>query len=158
MGKLDTQAHTYTADSGLVIPLLFVNAMLIAAIQSDLTGQPKPPIVTVELAGRQQREENTDDPEYVERITEWRSAQKIKTMRSLFALGTNIPADPQWVRDYGSLMPDQSAQALRVFWLLTRLTNDESGELLEAIMSQSMPTEKGLELAGARFPSDDQRN
>lgn len=158
MGKLNTQARTYTADSGLCIPLQFVNAMLIAAIQADLTGQPKPPIVVVNLAGREQREENTDNPEYIERIDEWRSAQKIKTMRSLFALGTNIPADPEWVRDYGSLMPDNSAQSLRVFWLLTRLTNEEAGELLEAIMSQSIPTEKGLELAAVRFPSDDQRD
>lgn len=158
MGKLDTQARTFATDGGLTIPLLFVNAMLIASIQSDISDKPKPPRVKVDLAGQSRYEENTDDPEYVERIDEWRSAQKIKTMRSLFALGTNIPPDAAWIAEFGSLMPDQSPQSLRVFWLLTQLTNDEAGELLEAIMSQSMPTEKGLELSAARFQSGDQRD
>ena len=158
MGKTDTSARTYTSDNGLVIPIIFVNAMLIASIQTDTTGQPKPPRIKVNVAGSERYEENTDDPEYVERIAEWRSAQKMKTMRSVIALGTTIPADPAWVAEFGSIMPDQSPQALRVFWLLSQLSNDEAGELFEAIMSQSMPTEKGLELSGARFPSDDQRD
>lgn len=155
MGKLDVENRTYTAESGLVIPLKKISYMLIGAAQTDQTGMPTPPILEVSIAGSKRVMENPDDPGYKDRLRDWNNAQNMRLMRLVFAQGTNIPADPQWVDEMQGFIPNPTPTNVRVYWLFTQLTDDESQELFEAIMSMTLPTEKGMTAANDRFQGND---
>lgn len=155
MGTLNIEERTYTADCGIVIPLLPVSAMMIAAMQSDLTDHPKPPVVEVQLGGQKRLIENADDPAYLERTKQWADDRDMKMIRFMLATGTNLTPDKEWIDRMESFIPNPTPDNLRVYWLMSRLTTEETNDLFEKIMSITMPTEKGIALSSERFPRED---
>lgn len=156
MGKLNTVDKTWTTDGGIVLPLTKVPAVLIATAQTDLTGQPKPPIIQVEIAGRKQSEENTADPEYLLRIEEWRGERNVRLMRTVLAFGVkNIEPDPAWIEEYGNFLPNGTKTNMRVYWIMSILSDEEATQIVEDIIGMSQVTPKGLTAAAETFPSDD---
>lgn len=154
MGTLNTEDRTYTADSGIVIPLVPVPYLLIAAMQTDMTDHPRPPVVEVKLGSQTRVVENADDPAFLERVKEWDNSRNMTMIRFVLALGTNLQPEFDWTERMAAFVPNPTADNMRVYWLLSKLGNGEANDLFEKIMSMTAPTEKGIAAAADRFPSD----
>lgn len=157
MGKIDIENKTYTTSRGLVIEMFPISGMAVAALRSDQTGKPLPPITEVSIAGNKRMMENADDPTYKERIGDWENERNMQMMRYVFAKGTNIPAPPKWVEEMAIFFPNPTPVNLRVYWLFEQLDISETTELMDGIMSLTMPTESGMALARDRFQSEGER-
>lgn len=153
MGTLNTEEKTYTTDSGIVIPLVPVPYLLIAAMQTDMTDHPRPPVVEVTLGTQKRVVENADDPTFLERVKEWDNARNMAMIRFVLAVGTNLPPEFDWVERYAAFVPNPTADNMRVYWLLSKLGNDEANDLFEHIMAMTAPTEKGIATAANTFQS-----
>lgn len=72
--------------------------------------RPKPPVVYIEAMGREM--ENPDNPDYLERIKDWKTEQSNAMLVALISTGTELqskpkgvpgPEDDQWLEEYSLL-------------------------------------------------------
>lgn len=72
--------------------------------------RPKPPTVFIETMGREM--ENPDDPDYQDRVKDWKTDQSNAMVVALIATGTELaklpkgvcgPHDQEWLDEYGLL-------------------------------------------------------
>ena len=69
--------------------------------------RPKPPVIMIEAMGREM--ENTDDPDYINRVESWEVEKSNATLNALILLGTELmsvpkgmprPEDDAWLDEY----------------------------------------------------------
>lgn len=152
--------HTYTTQSGVVFELRPVSAVLLRRMERDTHGKPTPPIVETEVGPKKvkQREVNPDDPDYKLALAEWDESHKERMLVYLFAHGIVNGPSPDEMDALREYLPGEKAEGIKYAWVLEMLSNDqEIADLAQAIMGQSVPTDKGIRAAEDRFQGDGER-
>lgn len=122
--------------------------------------KPKVPVVEVHINGHTAKETNPHDPEYLEQVAAWQRAKANANYTTIFGLGIVDDVPKDLAKLYMSMLPDATPGDLRAFWAtsVVGINTDECNALIERIVGQTMPTEKGLELSSERFQGDDKRD
>ena len=151
--------HTYTTKSGVALELRQISAIFIRRMQRDTWGKPQPPIVESRVGPKKVivRETNQDDPEYKAALALWNEEHNERMLIYVMARGIVNEPSAEDIERIRSFFPGETADGLKYAWLLEMMSDEEVGELSQAIMGLSIPTEKGIADAEARFPGDGER-
>jgi len=154
MTELNEQP-TYELPSGTVIKLKPVNAMKLRAISNRKEGKPQPPVKEVRRAGKTKMEVDFYDPEYKEKLQEWKDEQNDEVMKFLInraidgQVGDYVD-DPEYLMELEEetalLFGDYYRQGdIKYTWIITEITEpDELSDFMDAVMAINNITEEGL--------------
>lgn len=129
---------------------------------------PKVPVYFVETMGREM--ENPDDPEYLERVKNWKNDQSNAMVVALISTGTELaelpdgmsgPDDDAWLEDYALL--DLPMQPLNKAWRYLRwvqfkaaIATDDINKIMEVVGRLSGVPNSAVKTAEA-FPGSNQK-
>lgn len=153
----DFEHRQFVTRTGVRLTLKPLPKLVLDRLYSDQHGKPKVPIVEVTVGGKfKTMQENPDDPDYLEQLAKW---EQDKSRRILYYGMTNgIEEDPpqEFVDEYRVYFPGETLAGLKYIWIVSMLgAEGEDVELLsEAIVSQTVATEKGIKSAEDSFQSD----
>lgn len=146
--RVDVRRGVFIASNGNELELSGkqVNALVLQMIQNQ--GKPGVPKIETTIGGKyKQVEDNPNDPNYQQALAEWRNESGIRVGRYLFSVGVKGQPPEAFVLEHAEFFPDASASDLKYLWVASQVPNEDIGALCEAIMSQTIPTEKGLSAA-----------
>jgi hypothetical protein len=150
--------RTYkTRGSGVTYRLRPINAMALYQLQNDKWGLPQPPVVEVGIGGKGKRhkEANPDDPEYKEKLRLWEQERGNRFIKYVIIKGIEDEPGRAEIDRLKEFLPGGSASDLKYLWVTETLEGeDEIGDIVGAIVGQTIPTEEGVAEAEATFPSD----
>lgn len=153
--RVDPVRGVFLASNGNVIPLSGkeINYLILQQIQNQ--GKPAIPKREVTIGGKyKQVEENPQDPAYLKALEDWHSETGIRAGRYLFTVGVKGQPDAAFWEEYADFFPDATTSEKKYLWVCSLVPNDDLPRLIEAIMGQTMPTEKGLEQSAESFRSE----
>jgi len=157
---IDAKARTWTSPStGIVLKLTPVSSALVNKIQSDRRGKPSMPLVTVNYARQGDppqyaQEPNPEDLIYKECLEDWRNGNQTRMSMYVFGMGVDIDVPQSFIDGIAEYDDTKSPSELRYFYLTAIIPAPEWGDLTNAILSQTVPTEAGIADATAGFPSN----
>lgn len=150
---LDVSKYTYKTREGYTFTLRRVRALICERIVNDQSGKPPIPTIEVTIGGKNKRhEENPGDPEYLAKLRAWEQEKNFRLAKYLFTEGVSGDPDKSFITRMKPHFPDADETAMKYLWVIDHLPDDEIDGLMEAIMSQSEITAKGLEQAANSFP------
>jgi hypothetical protein len=106
------------------------------------TKRPEPPLVFMKSIGREM--ENSDDPDYIERVKQWQMEYNSSMLSALIGLGTAIhskpkgmpaPEDDSWIEDYKALN-------------LPVMPNSKNWRYISWVMFIAAPTDEDINAIG----------
>lgn len=156
---MSDSVRTFTTSKGVVWPLQGIPAMLIRQLVTDEKGKPLPPIVDVNYGKKTVKESNPLDPAYKEALKEWEVQHNARIM--IFVLTRGVKRNPdkaalEWLTEF---FPASTDSERKYAWILESMEGDiEAGEMMNAILGITTPTERGIRDAEAIFPGDGQSN
>lgn len=158
--KVDHKKKTVTLENGTVFHLKRISTLVLERLRADPRGKPVPPVQTVTYAnGATAEETNANDPDYLEALQEWRVNQAYRITRYALTEGISDNAPKDFVQRYRELyFPEASDDELKYLWVASFLPDQDAAiELMQIIVGQSVPTEKGFESAKETFQGDGKR-
>ena len=150
---LDAERGVFITSEGRELRLRKIRALIAERLVNGQTGRPKVPVVEVTIAGKHKRtEENPADPDYQERLKAWEAGKQERLMTYLFTEGIDgMPSEDEALQ-FQILFPESNAVEIRYVWLASLIPDDDVPDLMEAIISRSLVTAKGLETSAQNFP------
>jgi len=153
---INPDARTWTSPiTGIVLRLQPVSAGLMSKIQSDRRGKPTIPTQRVNYgtttAPEWGTELNPDDPNYKDALETWQSTQSTKVAIYVISTGVLIDVPPEFASEIAEWDDTASLAELKYFYITKIIPSDELGDLTNAILSQTVPTEDGIAQATAGF-------
>lgn len=118
-------------------------------------GKPRIPMKEVLILGKhKQMEANPNDPGYLALLAEWEGNQRINTLIYVFTIGVKGKPDDEFVEEQRPFFPDAKDTLMKYLWVSSKLPDQDIDKLAEAIIGQSLPTQKGLEQSAESFRSE----
>lgn len=118
--------------------------------------KPVVPLKVVTLLGKhQQLEANPNDPGYLTLLKEWNSEQNIANLVYLFNVGIKGQPPSEFVEEQTEFFPEADRKTMKYLWVASQLPDEDINTLSEAILGQSLPTEKGLAQSADSFRRQD---
>jgi len=156
---INPEARTWTSPTtGIALSLRPVSAGLMSKIQSDRRGKPTIPTTRVNYgtttAPEWGSEPNPDDLTYKDALEAWQSAQSTKVAIYVISAGVQVDVPPEFAAEIAEWDENPSPSELKYFYITKIIPSDELGDLTNAILSQTVPTEDGIAQATAAFPSN----
>lgn len=149
---IDAARQTFVASDGSEVPLTGkrINQFMLERLKNQ--GKPTIPMKEVTLLGKhRQMEANPNDPGYLARLAEWESESGINAMMYILTLGVKGAPPADFIEDQRTFFPDASDNMFKYLWVTSLVPDDDVEALAEAIISFSLPTEKGLQDAADSF-------
>lgn len=121
------EENTIRLSTGVVLLAKQANPSMLIRVMTAQE-RPRPPMVFIQAMGREM--ENSDDPDYIERVEAWQMNYNNSMLNALVALGTELVSKPKgmpgpesdkWVEDYkflGLPVHPQSASWRYITWVL----------------------------------------
>lgn len=157
----EATAPTYTLPNGEVIELTPIPPLVLNTIQSDNSDRPNPPTVERKVGrkGKSVYEPDYDNPGYQAAVANYNAAQYERLLQAAFTLGiASAPPKAKALVKVTTLMfgEDYTDDQYKYAWIASNLTTQEQYEdLLDAILSLTVVTEKGLAESDKTFPAND---
>lgn len=143
----------YRTQGGELLPLRAIPAMVIRQLNSDESGKPQPPIVTVKIGGKTSKEVNDNDPDYKAALEQWDRDRNERIMMYVLVRGVALEPEPDDQERLLEFSPGLTKSRLKYTWVLEKLSGEiEMAELMSVIMGQTVPTETGIRAAEEQFP------
>lgn len=118
-------------------------------------GKPRIPQKEVNIMGKhKQLEANEQDPGYLALLKEWQDNQNVRVMRYIFTVGTNATPPEEFIAAQAEFFPDATETDLKYLYVASLIPDSDIEKFTEAVLGQSMPTEKGLQAAANSFQSE----
>lgn len=150
---VDIAQRTFKTNEGYTFKLRKVRALICERIANDNSGKPPIPIIEVTIGGKNKRqEENPGDPVYLAKLKAWEQEKNFRLAKYLFTEGIHGEPDKAFIARMKPHFPDADDTAMKYLWVVDHLPDEQIDALMEAIMSQSEVTARGLELAADSFP------
>lgn len=150
--------RTFKSKTGEVLPLRTIPAMIVRQLYADEGGKPEIPMVDVTIAKRTIKQANDKDPDYLKALDKWEEDRGFRIMVYILTRGVCVDPGKQDIERLREFFPSSSLAQLKYAWILELLQDDdEAGDLMDAILGQTVPTEGGIEQAEAAFPGEDQQ-
>lgn len=147
-----TSRREHTLPDGTVIELREIPPLIIARIAGDTTGKPKVPVVEVRVHGQTQREENPEDPSYVQKLAQWETEKNFGLLRRCILMGVVTEPPEEEAMFWSGLFETDDKHEIKYLWIASKLTTEESiAAFSETVMSQSIVTREGLTEAADSF-------
>lgn len=154
---VDYEQHQFVTRDGTRLTLQPIPKMILERLYSDQNGKPKPPVVEVVIGGQFARKEtNPDDPAYKQALEEWRAQKSMRILKYGLVHGVVENPPTTFIQEYIEYFPDESEAGMKYLWILSLLGSEgEDIRLIsEAVVGQTAPTDKGIEIATDSFPRD----
>lgn len=150
--------RTFTFEDGTAVELLPLPPLVVEFVMNNQAGKPKPPMIEVERRGHRRHEPNPDDPDYLARLAGWNQAKQHALMKCFIDRGVKGAPSEDEYDTYAGYLPDGADEAdIKYMWIADKLTTvAEVERFIDAVVSQTVPTEEGIAEAEAVFPSDGQ--
>ena len=159
-GKKTAKQRTYTTESGVVLKLRPIPQLLLARVFNNPRDPvPQAPQKRIEEAIGEQYFSDYEDPDYVKDLEAWEQRQQATLMNLCTSYGVaSYPGDDDpTLQILKSTFPRESREELKALWVAAHIGDDELEQFIEAVISQTIPTEAGLAEARERFRDSDQR-
>ncbi len=131
--------------------------------------RPKPPVVFIKDMGREM--ENADDPDYLDRLKDWRTEQSSAMLVALIATGTELyqkpkgmagPDDKEWLDEYAllnlpMLRENKAWRYLRWVQFKAATAAEDTQKIMEVVGRLSGVPESAAKTA-EQFPGRDQED
>lgn len=150
---------TFTFSNGIKARVLGVSPQSILAVRKAFK-QPKPPMHEVEIAGQKTREADLTDPEWLEKVEEWKLELTERVQAVYFEDGLELDVPAEEVKETASKLRAKfeergapvkgSDQLVFVAYHCVRST-DELQALMKAVRGATETTEEGIAEATATF-------
>lgn len=153
--------RTYTTRAGVTLKLRPISSMVIYQLQNDKWGMPQPPIVTVKLGpnAKPSKQTNPDDPEYKEALEAWQRERGNRFVKYVWDRGILDKCPKEDSERLREFLPGGTEADIHYTWICEQLADDdEIGELTDAIIGQTAPTEAGIAEAEATFPGNSEQS
>lgn len=130
------------------------NPLIVMQIQSN--GRPEVPKVEVTLLGKhKQLQDNPNDPAYKTALEQWHIQANTRVMQYIFGTGINSGEIPdEFVEEYLEYVPNAKNAEIKYAYITSMTPTDDIGALMDAIMGETEPTEKGMQQVAQSFPGD----
>lgn len=167
------QKRTHTFSNGKTVTIQPVSAALAYALQENVPGKPdmpKPPVVNVAPPGEpREMEPNPDHPyfkwqldQYEKDMAAWQQKGQMQSMRFILDKGVIDEPPDGWeayVVDYVNTDEPLTKPVIKYYWLLSFMVDpSEMESFAEKLISQTMPTEKGIGDSLEIFHADGERD
>jgi len=152
---MSTQEKVFKTQEGIEIKLKRVPPLLLQAVQSSFPPPPDPPMVVVEFNGKQEREQNPADPDYLNRVRQHDEERSMAVMDLLLTKGTVLPYTDEEIEQMfnelqeGIDIPLKGSK--RVVVLKSLLYGDDIKGLMEAVQDSSIVTERVVQKKADAF-------
>lgn len=121
-----------------------INSLVLERISND--GKPRIPMVEVTLVGKhKQLEAHPHDEGYLALLAEWEEGRRVLVLRYLFLMGVKDEPDQEFIDDQRQFFPNASAADMKYLYIASLIPDDDIDTFMEAVMGQTMATQKGLE-------------
>jgi len=147
--RIDPERKVFMTSDGVEIQLTGkrINPLIVQQIQNQ--GKPTVPKREVILLGKHhQLVDDPHDPDYLEAVKRWEADANINSGKYLFNVGVKLTPPAEWVAENMEYLPDATAAELKYMYVVSLIPDVEDiSALIEAIVSFSVVTTKGLEQA-----------
>jgi len=148
--------------TGVVLKGRQANPLILMQVMAAFP-RPKPPVWKSPTMGREM--ENPDDPDYIERVRDWKVISSVATLNALILLGTELVkvpkgtpkhTDDEWLEEYSLLgiqMHPESKSWRYLTWVMFKASvgNDDLGVIQKVVGRLSGVPEKDVR-AAEEFP------
>lgn len=168
---MSDKSKIYTLPTGDEIEIKPVNALAIQHLSTVKGGMPKRPLpprvqVGTKKNGKPRYELNPDDPDYKQalidhqtQVKNWENEKNLKLVQYILDRGVATEPPIEYLNDNQAYLSDMTDGEIKYFWLIDSLSDEqELQDLTEFIMSQTVPTEEGVEEAMSTFHADGERD
>lgn len=145
---LDVQRGVFVTSRGTDIELSGkrISALMLERLING--GKPSIPMKEVTILGKhKQMEANPNDPGYLALKKEWEDNQRISTLIYVFTIGVKGKPDDEFIADQRPFFPDMNDTEMKYLWVCSLVPDEDIDKLADAIIGQSLPTQKGLDSA-----------
>ena len=168
--KTEGDENLVTLSTGVVLRAKQANPLLLIKVMAQ-DPQPKPPLVTVPQMGNKEVE-NYEDPNYIERLENWKSRYSERLLNVMLGEGTEVVSVPKGVP---KLDEDSWVEKLRIYdvdvtnkgnkdwryinWVTTVACGDEKDlkKIQTLVQKLSGVSEEDVEQATS-FPGSDEKS
>jgi hypothetical protein len=157
--------NTIALSSGVVLRGKQANPIALIAVMGQYP-RPKPPTIFVEVMGRNM--ENTEDPDYIERVKSWEREQSSAILNAMILYGTEFvskpknfpgPDDNEWLDEYVTigLQPRTESKSWRYLTWVTfkAVQNEKDLSLIKEIVGVLSGVREADVKAAETFPGRD---
>lgn len=153
--------------TGVVLRGKKINPLTLIAVMARYP-HPSPPTHFIKEMGRVM--ENTDDPDYIERVKNWDILYKNSLLNAMTMLGTELvsfpkgfygPQDPKWLQKFEALglptRPDNQGW-MYLMWVMHEAVVDEKDvKLIQEVVGRLSGVKEADVKAAETFPGSDQK-
>lgn len=153
--RIDPKRGVFITRSGVELEMSGkqVSSLILERIGNE--GKPRIPLIEVTVLTKKTVEYHPQDAGYVAALAEWEQDARIKTMRYMYTMGVKTPDIPEeFIEDHRSYFPNATAQDMKYLYIASLIPDEDIEKFTEAVMGQTMPTQKGTEEAADSFRSD----
>lgn len=162
--------NTITLSSGVVLRGKQIPPVTMIQVMAAFP-RPTPPVVFIETMGREM--ENKDDPDYLERLKQWKVENGNATLNAMIMLGTELvskpkgmpgprpgPKEKDWLEDYRllgvSVYPTNDNWRYLTWVTFKALVSENDVELLKKVVGRLSGIPEVDVKAAESFPGSDQ--
>lgn len=165
------QDNTITFSSGVVLRGKQIPPVTMIQVMAAFP-RPTPPVVFIETMGREM--ENKDDPDYIERLKQWKVESGNATLNAMIMLGTELvskpktmpgpcpgPKEKDWLDDYRLLgvpvYPSNESWRYLTWVTFKAVLSEDDIELLKKVVGRLSGIPEVDVKAAESFPGRDEK-
>lgn len=154
-----TAIEGFQFEDGTLVHLRPIPPLVVNFITTSEAGKPQPPRVPIQRRGVTKMEPNPDDPAYQQALAAWGAAKEQRLLKLFVERGVREDVPPEVVEQYAQYLPDGAdISDIKFLWLADKMPTAQAVErFVEAVVSQTLATEKGIAESEAAFPNHGER-